>query len=90
MLEVTLSFRDWKALNVPARARSWMFGDANCRYRLIAMIMGTVITSDKVEGSSAEADSASMVLYLAASRTTIVARGKLQMPRPRENRNRHG
>jgi hypothetical protein len=44
----------------------------------MAMIMGTVTTSESVERSSAEADSASMALYLAASRTTIVARGKLQ------------
>jgi hypothetical protein len=47
-------------------------------HRLMAMIMGTVTTSESVERSSAEADSASMALYLAASRTTIVARGKLQ------------
>src|SRR5580700_5383971 len=48
------------------------------RYRLRAMIIGTVTTNDNVERSSADADSASMALYLAASRTTIVARGKLQ------------
>jgi hypothetical protein len=47
-------------------------------YRLIAMMIGTVTTSDRVERRRADADSASIALYLAASRTTIVARGKLQ------------
>ncbi len=42
------------------------------------MIIGTVAINDSVERSSAEADSASMDLYLAASKTTIVASGKLQ------------
>jgi hypothetical protein len=52
--------------------------EAAVPYRLMAMIIGTVTTNDNVERSSADADSASMALYLAASRTTIVARGKLQ------------
>ena len=42
------------------------------------MIMGTVTTSESADRSSAEADSASIALYSAASRTTVVARGKLQ------------
>jgi hypothetical protein len=46
-------------------------------YRLMAMIIGTVTTDDTVERSSADADSASMVLYVAASRTTMVARRSL-------------
>ncbi len=47
-------------------------------YLLRAMMTGTVTTSDRVERSMAEADSPSIALYLAASRTTIVASGKLQ------------
>jgi hypothetical protein len=45
-------------------------------HRLMAMIIGTVTTNDTVERSSADADSASMVLYVAARRTTMVARRK--------------
>src|ERR1700676_922562 len=54
-----------------------MILSANC-YRLTETMIGTVTTSDSVESSSADADSASMALYLAASRTVIVARGTLQ------------
>jgi hypothetical protein len=66
------SFTPW--VSVTRRGVAW----GSCPYRLIAMIIGTVTTNDNVERSSADADSASMALYLAASRTTIVARGKLQ------------
>src|SRR4030081_2688384 len=44
----------------------------------MATMIGTVNTSDSVERRSADADSVSIALYFAASRTTIVARGKLQ------------
>jgi hypothetical protein len=59
--------------NVTALLHEW-----DIPHRLMAMMIGTVTTSDSVERSSADADSASKALYLAASRTTIVARGKLQ------------
>jgi len=44
----------------------------------MATMTGTVSTRDRVERSSADADSPSIALYFAASRTTIVASGKLQ------------
>jgi hypothetical protein len=42
------------------------------------MVIGTVTTSDRVDRSRAEADSASNALYLEANSTTAVASGKLQ------------
>ena len=45
-------------------------------YRLMAMIIGTVTTEDSVERSSADADSASMALYLAASENNDRGEGK--------------
>jgi hypothetical protein len=56
MLEVTLSFRASKVVDVPVRSRSRRFGKADCRYRLMAMIMGRVIISDKVERQQRETD----------------------------------
>src|ERR1700694_3739970 len=41
-------------------------------------MIGTINISDSVERRSTDAASVAIALYLAASRTTIVARGKLQ------------
>lgn len=57
----------------------------------MAIIIGTVTTSESVERSIVEADSDSIALYLAASRTTIVATGKLQQTSAsRADRGLHG
>jgi hypothetical protein len=44
----------------------------------MATVIGTVSTSDNVESSSVDADSATSALYFEANRTTAVASGKLQ------------
>ena len=50
-------------------------------YFPMAMVAGTVTKSETVERSRIEADSASIALYLAANKTTVVAMGKLQQTR---------
>jgi hypothetical protein len=47
-------------------------------YLPMAIVTGTVTKSETVERSRIEADSASIALYLAANKTTVVAMGKLQ------------
>ena len=60
------------------RGRASDLRPAHPRYRVMATMIGTVNTSDSVERRSADAASDSIALYLAASSTTIVAKGKLQ------------
>src|SRR6266851_2619853 len=47
----------------------------------MAIVSGTVTKREIVERSRIDADSASIALYLAANKTTVVAMGKLQQTR---------
>src|SRR6266851_4665030 len=52
-----------------------------CAYLPMAIVSGTVTKREIVERSRIDADSASIALYLAANKTTVVAMGKLQQTR---------
>ena len=52
-----------------------------CAHLPMAIVSGTVTKREIVERSRIDADSASIAVYLAANKTTVVAMGKLQQTR---------
>jgi hypothetical protein len=52
-----------------------------CAHLPMAIVSGTVTKREIVERSRIDAESASIALYLAANKTTVVAMGKLQQTR---------